>query len=218
MVYLITVFGIVLVFAVEYLIQKHESKDPFNFFKSVSLYKTIEQILIVILSATVAILMTNAAENKEKNEQYKKLLNELYLKVYSEKQFLYGYVTKTPEYEYLQNQSDEMINALLVHFDMTSMLNNVFNSNEAVLMLGPELYSETLSLIMERRTLLDALYANNTSVYEGRESCIKSIADADMKLEYLILAQIDYLNGQDDSHLADKYMEHFFNYTPTPSN
>ncbi|MDO4194095.1 MAG: hypothetical protein Q4D24_12385 [Erysipelotrichaceae bacterium] len=65
MIYTITTIGIILVFVVEYLIQRHESNNLFGFFKSISLYKTIEQILIVVLSATIAIEESKWKQNAD---------------------------------------------------------------------------------------------------------------------------------------------------------
>lgn len=205
MIYTITTIGIILVFVVEYLIQRHESNNLFGFFKSISLYKTIEQILIVVLSATIAILMTNTSEKNNTRKQYKTLLENVYVEIKTEEEFLDAYINKTADAEYLEGATDDQINSLMKRNDCSFLLNNVLNTSEAALNLGPNLYSTMMREVNERSTLLEALYAEDYSAYGDRISTLSLLEEADNHLAILILGQLDYLDGKNDSELSELY-------------
>lgn len=206
MIYAITAAGVLFVFVIEYMIQKHESNNVYSFFKSVSLYKTIEQMLIIVLSATVAIMITNAVQAKAIRDKYAALLKNLYVEVSIEQQYLYNYIYDQPEADFLDDATDEVFNELLKTYDCEALIDTVLNTDEAVMNLGSYLYPHVLSEINTRRLLLDALYNENYVVYGNRAGILSMLEQCDTRICFLMLAEIRYLNGDDELKLNEQYM------------
>ena len=205
MIYTITAVGIFLVFVIEFLIQKHETNNFFSFFKSVSLFKTIEQMLIVVLSATIAILITDTAQEQKMKNRYYDLLKNLYAEAGTESNMIKGYLDNDPDYDFLQNTSDEYINAMIRSCDYTDLMDTIIYNSDAIETLSPSLYLLLIDQINERELLLEALFTNDYTVYGDRLIALDMLQKCDEKIAYLILAQAQYFRGIDDVELADEY-------------
>lgn len=208
MIYIVTLIGIILIFLIEYLIQKNESKSVFKFFKSVSLYKTIEQILIVILSASTAILFANAAEKSQVKKQYQGLLRNAYIELFVEEDFLNKYLNDDPSSDYLDTASDELFKDLLRAVDRSVMMENVFNTNEAPLTLSPAIYSEIVYQIGIRKFTLDDIYSGNLETYGDRDSALAFLDHTDKRLLFLFRSEIEVLANRGN---AEGFMEEYNN-------
>ena len=211
LIYTITIIDVVLVLGIEFLIQRKEMRNVFSFFTSVSLLKTIEQMLIVVLSASIAILITDYVQTQKTKNRYSTLLRNLYAELDLEEQFLNDYINKTPGYESFFEVSDEEFNGILKSYDVSLIIDTVLNKEESVLILSPILSGYLMSNVRDRRNLLDSIYAYNYSEYGGdRDECIALLDETDCRLAYLILSQAKYVEGSDDTELLKEYMKYFW--------
>ena len=143
-------------------------------------------------------------------KRYETLLENLYIEVKTEEAFLHDYLNMTPEAEYLEGASDEMIDSLIRSQDISFMINNVLNNSDAALNLGPSLYRIMMRQINERNLALEDLYAKNYTAYDGRKGCLSSLENTDKLLWLLIQGQLQYLDGEDDEKLSDEFFDNLY--------
>ena len=173
-------------------------KSFFGFLMSVNFLKTIIELLVIILGATIAISFTQITEKKQARERMASLLklaeaqittsyakNNFFLKRYDEDKGSIG--------ELKYNSSCE-----------TSFIEYILENNEALITLTPF----TISVLYSNNTNAKNFYETVNKADEKDENVkiyVQSINSHLNLMDEAIKAEIDYLEGRSSEEEIQKY-------------
>ncbi len=171
-------------------------------------------MLVVVLSAAIAIMFTGYAETVNTRERYCALLESIRTQICSEELYLSGSVYVTHEAEDNDDESVMIFDSLLKQYDMSALLDNVISTNEAALTLSPKIYSNILHEMNYRDIILEAIDTKDYNIFGDHLGCLTELDVADQRLLFLIDGQIACLKKSgDENQIIKEYLDTYYNTT-----